>query len=190
MNAASIARLVVPAGTAAACVVATEPFEDPALEARRFARCAHLPAATQLAQIVALVRDGVCAELRGQTVVLRVIAAGVRHHAAVMSIGPAGALPVPAHLLQTVPSVLRATGPGDEKLLLLLQAEARQRPIFHGTTPAGTTYSGFAAADPDGILAAVAASLPQGTMPSALAAVFADEPIEIPPGLLIALAAE
>lgn len=185
MNAAPIARLCVPAGTAAACVVSAEPLDDPALEARRFARFADLAPAEQAGRIVALVRDGVYTELPGQVLVLRVIAGGVRHHAAVVALSStatgAGAE------ASTTPVTLLALKDRREQLLEALQAEARQRPIFHGTTPEGVTYSGFAAADPTGVLGALHGGLPQDAPEATVAAVFADASIAIPAGLLVAL---
>jgi hypothetical protein len=184
MNAAPIARLCVPAGTAAACVVAAAPLDDDALERRRFAGFADLAPSEQAARILALAREGVYTELRGQVLVLRVIAGGVRHHAAVVCIAPVAAPDAP---VVTVPTAVLAREAARAALLEALTAEARQRPIFHGTTAEGVTYSGFAAAEPAHILDALSGGLPEAAPGSALAAVFADAIAAIPAGLLVAL---
>jgi hypothetical protein len=185
MNAAPIARLCVPAGTAAACVVSAEPLDDPALEARRFARFADLAPTEQAARIEALARDGVYTELPGQLLVLRVIAGGVRHHAAVVALSRTATSD--RHETSARPIALLALEARREQLLEALQAETRQRPVFHGTTAEGVTYSGFAAADPAEILVALHDGLPQDAPDAAIATVFADATVAIPEGLLVAL---
>lgn len=189
MSAAPVPRLCVPTGTAAACVVATEPLTEPALEARRFGAVAAASATTRLAWVQGLVRTGVCVELPGAVFVLRITAGGERHHAAVVATdgGPGPS----AGALLAEPSICAASPGADcDALREALLAEARQRPVFHGTAADGTTYSGFLAADPASVLRAVDAATPQGLPRAALAAVFADPVQPVPAGLLVALGPE
>lgn len=189
MSVAPIPRLCVPAGTAAACVVASEPLPEPALEARRYRAIAPLPDAERLLRLKSLVRDGVRVELAQAVLVLRISTEGSRHHAAIVSIDPDRGMPGGG---LTAEPFACAASPGDacESLRTALAAEARQRPVFHGTTAEGITYSGFLAAEPQVLLEAVAAALPQQVPASVLAAVFPDAVHAVPPGLLIALGPE
>ena len=76
----------------------------------------------------------------------------------------------------------------DEHFRLLLEAESRQRPHFHGTTRSGTTYSGFIAAEPTAILDILNAGAPRATGRE-LCAVFAGEPWRLPRAIAVPLPA-
>ncbi len=190
-------RLAVPAGTAAATVIAPSASADAASEARRFARLAQLDDLRFRAEFEELVVSGVYVMLAQRVLVLRISRAGIRAHAAIVRLETSdGVAPARAGLTAT-PSIHALTDNGDDecpaaRLRRLLDAETKQRPVFHALTAEGTTYSAFDAAQAAAILGVIAQAfadgLAQSTPSSALAAVFVGEPREIPAGLFVAVA--
>lgn len=69
----------------------------------------------------------------------------------------------------------------------MLEAETKQRPIFHGMTADGITYSGFEAKESAAILAAASAALPANAPAAPVALLFAGPAIEVPKGLVVAV---
>ncbi len=193
MQVTPIARLCVPAGTAAAAVIALTANADAAIEARRFARLAQLDDVRFRAEFEELMVNGVYVMLAQRVLVLRISHGGVRTHAAIVCLrGGSGVAPARAGLAAT-PSIEAIPDNGDEEcagaqLRRLLESETKQRPIFHAITAEGTTYSAFDGAHAAAILEVLAQGLAQSTPSSALAAVFVGEPQPIPTGLFVAVA--
>lgn len=191
MQFAPIARLAVPTGTAAAAVVMREPTGDPTTEGRRFAAIAALDDEGFRGNFEELIVSGVYTVLSDRILVLRITGGGTRAFAAAVCItGNAPPAPTRAGL---APHTATLGTPSDSDataaLRALLEAETKQRPIFHGMTAEGITYSGFEAQSPAPILAQLAQALPAGT-PTASAAValaFAGDAIEVPAGLVVSV---
>jgi hypothetical protein len=192
MSATPIAHLVVPTGTAAATVVAQEPSPDPAIESRRFARLEALEPVAFRAQLEELIVQGVYTALHGRLLILRVIGGGRRTFGVVVSLGDAAwrdTTAIPRSGLFTRPTVVefpeehaRAIGVSE-----LVEAEARQRPMFHGVTSDGTTYSGFVVQHPTTLLEALSQLSIGEIAPAPLAVLSLGSSIEVPPGLLVAM---
>lgn len=184
MPAAAIARLAVPTGTAAAVVVMREPTGDPTMDARRFAALTALDDARYRAAFEELIVAGVYTVLAERLLVLRVSAHGVKSYAVAVAIQGSPARCTSRSGLCAHSAEIAAASDADE-LRALLEAETKQRPVFHGMTAEGTTYSGFEAKDSAAILAAANTALPS-TAPSAeVALLFAGQAIEVPAGLVI-----
>lgn len=183
MMVAPIARLAVPTGTAAAVVVMREPTGDASLEARRFRVLESLDDARFRAAFEELIVSGVYTVLSEKVLVLRISDHGVKSFAAAIALGgseggDAGRAGLFAH------SAELAAADG-ATLQALLEAETKQRPVFHGMTAEGVTYSGFEAKEASAILAAASAALPSGARTAAVALLFAGTAIEVPKGLLV-----
>jgi hypothetical protein len=196
MKCVACERLAVPAGTAAAAVVAAAPSEDPVREARRFARLEALDDAGFRAAFEELVVSGVYAVLERTVLVVRVSAAGERRLAAVLAIsGEDGAPPGGAggarSGLEVAALALAADGDDAQRGAYrdALEEETRARPVFHGTCADGTTYSGFAAESGERILALASARLPLEARPAAIAVLAASAPLPLPRGLAVRLGA-
>ena len=183
------ARLIERADASAAESVDTGDTGDADIDGRRFAALEALPDADFRGSFEELVVAGVYAVLSDRVLVLRVNRAGVRSFAAAVAIPGTAAAPR-AGLV----SAVRGFGappdsPAAVALRALLEAEARQRPVFHGTTTDGVTYSGFDAQAPAAIIRAAAAIVPDGAPACHAALVFAGEPVELPRGLVVGLLA-
>lgn len=183
-------HLAVPTGTAAATVIAREPLADPAIDARRFARLSALPDIAFRANFEELIVSGVYTVLHNRVLVLRVIRGSQRWFAVVGEDprGPAPSIPRSGlrceHAIAVVPGDV-ATESG---LQGLVESEARQRPIFHGVTPDGMTYSGFSVVHSEPLLRALNESV--RTSPSIVGGitVFAlGAGLELPAGLVVGL---
>jgi len=182
-----IERLAVPTGTAAATVIATEPSTDPVCEARRFARIAALCDIEFRAQFEELVVSGVYTVLHGRLLVMRIVGAGVRNLAFVAR--SQGADP-PLALrdgLDTLPIMVevpteRAQAEGLWELAL---SESRQRPVFHGVTGSGITYSGFGVLHTEAVLAALSRVEELAPTRRGLVVFSLGGPLELPAGLLV-----
>jgi hypothetical protein len=205
MKFAAPRTLVVPAGTAVAIVVSRESHADPTLEMRRWERIAALDTSAQREALELLVASGVFTVLHDAVLVVRIVREGSRALAAIVAgpahasqsggqarPTPAGCTPEPASVGQAVSIALHDHAPDFSEALV---AATRTRPIFHGTTSDGTTYSGFIAEEAASILdtlsAAVAAdpklceTLPHGDSP--LLAAFSGTLAALPPGLATAI---
>lgn len=184
MPAAAIARLAVPTGTAAAVVVMREPTGDPTMDARRFAALAALDDARYRAAFEELIVAGVYTVLAERLLVLRVSAHGVKSYAVAVAISGNPVQRTARAGLCTHSAEITAASANDE-LRALLEAETKQRPVFHGMTAEGTTYSGFEAKESAAILAAANAALSPAAAGADVALLFAGHAIEVPPGLVI-----
>lgn len=184
MKVAPIARLAVPTGTAAAVVVMREPTGDPSLETRRFCVLESLDDARFRAAFEELIVSGVYAVLSEKVLVLRVSDHGVKSFAAAIALGESGGNGGRAGLFVHSAEL---TAMGGEALQALLEAETKQRPVFHGMTAEGVTYSGFEAKEASAILAASSAALPSSASAAAVALLFAGTAIEVPKGLFVAV---
>ena len=186
MKVAPIARFAVPTGTAAAVVVMREPTGDPVLDARRFAALETLDNARFRAAFEELIVAGVYTVLAERVLVLRVSAHGAKSFAAAVCIGGTAADPADrAGLGVHCPEI--SAGTHADELRSLLEAETKQRPVFHGMTAEGITYSGFEAKESQAILVAAAAALPASTPAAPVALLFAGPAIEVPKGLVVAV---
>ncbi|MEY4117397.1 MAG: hypothetical protein RLZZ116_725 [Planctomycetota bacterium] len=185
MKVAPIARLAVPTGTAAAVVVMREPTGDPSLDARRFSALESLDDARFRATFEELIVSGVYTVLSERVLVLRVSDHGVKSFAAVVALSGGGQGDVGRAGLFVHGSGLTAAG--GEALQALLEAETKQRPVFHGMTAEGVTYSGFEAKEASAILAAANAALPSTAVATSVALLFAGAAIEVPRGLFVAV---
>jgi hypothetical protein len=147
--------LIVPAGTAAATVVAQGDIADPALRDRQWTQIALLPSAERSRAIEAMLAAGILLRRHDTVLVLRIIREGQRYLAAVVaplrSAAP-HAEPSAEHSSWTpLESVVALDGALPE-YTAALEAAARVRPLFHGTADDGCTYTGFAAEEPEVIL--------------------------------------
>lgn len=187
-----IAHLVVPTGTSAATVVAREPSADPAIEARRFARLVALEPISFRAQIEELIVQGVYTVVHGRVLVLRVIGGGTRTFAIVAAVSdPSGSrmTPTPRSGLFITPSIIElpADRARESGLTAIVEAEARQRPLFHGVTADGTTYSGFVVQQSAATLELLAQIASAESPQTPLAVLVLGNRVEVPPGLLVAM---
>lgn len=189
MPLAPIARFAVPTGTAAATVVLPEPTGDADIDARRFAALEALPDAEFRGHFEELIVAGVYTVLRDRVLVLRVNQNGVRSFAAAVAIPGKTAAPRAGLAAAVTCFGAPADSPAAAALRSLLEAEARQRPVFHGMTAGGTTYSGFEAQATADIVQAAAAIVPPGAPACHAALVFAGDAIELPRGLVVGLLA-
>jgi hypothetical protein len=189
MMPAPVEHLVVPTGTAAATVVATVPSEDPGIESRRFARIQALGSPAFRAHFEELIVQGVYTVLHGRLLVLRVIGGGVRSLALVCALPGDDSAKADRSGLWTVPSITGLPIDRAEELGLkeLIEAEARQRPVFHGVTGEGTTYSGFIVQQQRAMLEALASLALEGCRPAKLCVLTLGEPMQLPAGLLVAM---
>lgn len=179
--------LAVPIGTAAATVVGTSPLDDPTAERRRFLAFVTLGEEEFVRRMRELVDLGVYGRFESCVMVLRISAGGTRALAAVVSVdesassGPAPRVPQPlgTSAAEDTAEVFRA----------ILEGETRQRPVFHATTPDGSTLSGFLAERPMEILEVLGQSstarAPDPT--SSLLVVFAGAAQPVPAGLFVSL---
>ena len=186
---APVEHLVVPTGTAAATVVATMPSDDPGIESRRFARIQALGSPAFRAHFEELIVQGVYTVLHGRLLVLRVIGGGVRSLGLVCALPGGESIPGDRSGLFTAPSIVGLPVDRAEETGLkeLIEAEARQRPVFHGVTGEGTTYSGFVVQQHRPMLEALASLVLEGCGPAKLCVLTLGEPIQVPPGLLVAM---
>jgi hypothetical protein len=198
MDIAPVARFAVPAGTAAAIVVAREATGDETTDSRRFAAIASLDDARFRGSFEELIVAGVYTVLSERVLVLRVSAGGVRTFAALVAIAGATPVPTPSRAgldIELQPLALAPDAAGTAAFRALLESEAKQRPVFHGTTAEGTTYSGFEAQATAEILTAIRGTILGATAPkthptprpSPLSLIFAGAAIDIPPGLIVGL---
>jgi len=186
MQVAPIARFAVPTGTAAAVVVMREPTGDPVLDSRRFAALDALDDAHFRASFEELIVAGVYTVLADKVLVLRVSAHGVKSFGAALAIPGSPGKQCERAGLSTHSAQISAADYGAE-LHALLEAETKQRPVFHGMTAEGVTYSGFEAKETSAILAAAAAALPADAAAAPVALLFVGPAIEIPRGLVVAI---
>jgi len=182
-----VARLAVPTGTAAATVIAREPSEDPTCEARRFARIAALADTDFRAQFEELVVSGVYTVLHERLLAMRIVGAGVRNLAFVARSEGAGAPHALRDGLDTQPIMVeipmeRAQADGLWELAL---SESRQRPIFHGVTGDGVTYSGFGVLHTEAVLAALSRVEDLAPAGRGIVVFSLGGPLELPAGLLV-----
>jgi len=199
MHLAPIARFAVPTGTAAATVVLAEPTGDPDIDSRRFAALESLPDPDYRGAFEELIVAGVYAVLADRVLALRVNRSGARSFAALVAIRGAvggeihgenhGEIRRPRAGLASVAAAFGADPNSSkaQRLRELLEHEARQRPVFHGMTADGVTYSGFEAQATADILAAAAAIVPASAAPCHVAFVYAGEPLDLPRGLAVGL---
>lgn len=188
MRVSAVAHLAVPTGTAAATVIAREPFEDAAIEARRFARLEALSDVAFRANFEELIVSGVYTVLHGRLLVLRVIGGGTRRFALVARVdGTAAGYPRAGLDVRPRVAQLAVDSAAESGLQALVEGESRQRPVFHGVTPDGVTYSGFAVVHTDSILAALAATLPAAALLPGLTAFVLGESFDFPAGLAVGL---
>ena len=182
-----IARLAVPTGTAAATVIAPEPSHDPVCEARRFARIAALADTDFRAQFEELVVSGVYTVLHERLLAMRIVGAGVRNLAFVARSEGADAPHTLRDGLDTRPIMVevpteRAQAEGLWELAL---SESRQRPIFHGVTSDGVTYSGFGVLHPETVLTALSRVADLAPARRGVVVFSLGGPLELPAGLLV-----
>jgi hypothetical protein len=196
MTVSAVAHLAVPTGTAAATVVAREPFADAAIESRRFARLEALTDIAFRANFEELIVSGVYTVLHGRLLVLRVIGGGTRRFAVVASVAGAVNTTAVRAGLDAHPQVIgiAAEKAAETDLQALVETESRQRPVFHGMTPDGVTYSGFAVLQAEALLQALRETLRAsvgasgGTGGTGGLTVFViGEPLDLPPGLAVGL---
>jgi hypothetical protein len=183
----AIERLAVPTGTAAATVIAGEPATDPVCEARRFARIAALPDTEFRAQFEELVVAGVYTVLHGRLLAMRIVGAGVRNLAFVVRTNGPEASPELRDGLDTRPIMVEvpAERAQAEGLWELALSESRQRPIFHGVTGDGITYSGFGVLHTEAVLDALARVADLAPAQRGIAVLSLGGPLELPAGLLV-----
>lgn len=190
MTITAVSHLAVPTGTAAATVIAGEPFADPAIESRRFARLAAASDIAFRAQFEELIVSGVYTVLHNRVLVLRVIHGGSRSFAVVGENAAAPPPPYPRAGLQTTPqyAVITDESAGESGLRGLVESEARQRPVFHGVTPDGMTYSGFTAVHTEPLLQALNRSA-RGccTCHGGITVFTLGTGSELPPGLVVGI---
>lgn len=190
LHVTAVKHLAVPTGTAAATVIAREPSLDPAIESRRFRRIEALPDIAFRANFEELIVSGVYTVIHNRALVLRVIGGGTRRFAVVASELGDGPAFYPRVGLDTTPrAVAIATAAADESgLQALVETESRQRPVFHGVTPEGVTYSGFAALHSEALLQTLNAVWQQTERPQQSITVFGiGGEIALPAGLLVGL---
>jgi hypothetical protein len=190
MHVTAVRHLAVPTGTAAATVIAREPSADPAGESRRFLRLESLPDIAFRAHFEELIVSGVYTVLHSRLLVLRVIGGGTRRFAVVASESPDDLVVYPRAGLESRPRVAEVAAAAAEEsgLQALVESEARQRPIFHGLTPDGVTYSGFAVMQSDALLKALNAIPRRPARPRQGITVFSiGEEIALPAGLVVGL---
>lgn len=190
MHVTAVRHLAVPTGTAAATVIAREPSLDPAIEARRFLRLEALPDIAFRAHFEELIVSGVYTVMHNRVLVLRVIGGGTRRFAIVASESGDDAAVYPRAGLDTRPRpvAIVAAAADQSGLQALVESEARQRPVFHGVTPEGVTYSGFAALHSEALLQTLSSIRRSAERTSQSVTVFGiGEEIAPPAGLLVAL---
>jgi len=191
MKAVPVARFAVPTGTAAATVVMLESTGDETTDARRFCALSALGDEAFRGAFEELIVEGIYTVLAHRVLVLRVSRNGTRTYGAVVAID-GGGVPSPARAGLIARPTLLTTDTSAERsaeFRALLEAEAKQRPVFHGMTPEGTTYSGFEAQAGAAILAAIASLVPADAPASSIAVVFAGDAVALPDGLIVGLLA-
>jgi hypothetical protein len=190
MHVTAVRHLAVPTGTAAATVIAHEPSPDPAIESRRFLRIEALPDIAFRAHFEELIVSGVYTVMHNRVLVLRVIGGGTRRFAVVASESGDETAVYPRAGLDARPrSVAISVAAADESgLQALVETESRQRPVFHGVTPEGVTYSGFAALHSEPLLQTLSALRGAAERTAQTVTVFAiGDGISLPAGLLVGL---
>ena len=193
MSIAPVARFAVPAGTAAAIVVAREPTGDEFSDSRRFGAIAGLDDARFRGSFEELVVAGVYTVLADRVLVLRISRSGVRSLAALVRLDAAGSAPNPRAGLDVDVATYGAPADASQDEVLhevpmlraLLESETKQRPVFHGMTADGITYSGFEAQATASILDAARPLIPPHAPSAALCLVFAGPAVEVPEGLIV-----
>lgn len=190
MKFASVPHLAVPIGTAAATVVAVAPHADPIAEGRRFGTFAPLDEVAFSARLEELVRIGVYGRFDGSVMVLRMTLHGTRAYGAVIAgrpdPGPGRRATVRAPVLLGVPADSEGVAP----LRQLLEAESRQRPVFHATTADGATLTGFLSEQPQAILEILGHCGLDDAPETPLAVVFAGDAQAVPDGLFVGLSSD
>lgn len=189
MKAVPVARFAVPTGTAAATVVMRESTGDDATDARRFGALSALGDEAFRGAFEELIVEGIYTVLAQRVLVLRVSRNGTRAYGAVVAIDGAGTEPPARAGLASHPTLIATdtSAPSAADFRALLEAEAKQRPVFHGMTPEGITYSGFEAQSGAAILGAIAALAPANAPTASIAVVFAGDTVELPDGLVVGL---
>ncbi len=176
--------LIIPAGTAAATVIAQSATTDPAILERRWSQIASRSIFEQSHEIERWCASGVFIRRDHSVLVLRILRDGQRHYAAI-----AVALPEPAGTQAETQAETQAQTPAQTpaqssrtptvppltytplthvvaldhafpEYTEVLEASARVRPLFHGSADDGCTYSGFAAEEPELILGLLTAAHP------------------------------
>ena len=184
MQVAPIARFAVPTGTAAAVVVMRDPTGDPVLDGRRFVALEALDDQGFRAAFEELIVAGVYTVLTDRLLVLRVSSHGSKVYAVACALLGEKAIPAQRAGLTVHAATVEPLQQRDD-LESLLEAEAKQRPVFHGMTAEGVTYTGFEARETSSILAAASTSLPTNVAPAAVAFLFAGKAVELPDGLVV-----
>lgn len=187
MSIAPVARFAVPAGTAAAVVVAREPTGDEVSDSRRFSAIARLDDAHFRGSFEELVVAGVYTVLADRVLVLRISRSGTRSLAALVRLDAGGSTPDSRAGLDVEVATYGAAAdaPQAEVLRALLESETKQRPVFHGMTAEGTTFSGFEAQATASILDASLQLIPSHAPSAALCLAFAGPTVEVPAGLIV-----
>ena len=152
MNLAPVARFAVPAGTAAAIVVAREATGDELTDSRRFAAIAALDDAHFRGSFEELVVAGVYTVLAERVLVLRISQSGIRSLAALARLDGEGTIPAPRAGLDVTVAAHGANG---------FEAQAAE-PILEaclGLIPAGApsaalclAFAGPSVNVPDGLI--------------------------------------
>jgi len=189
MKAVAVARFAVPTGTAAATVVMREPTGDPTTDARRFSVLAALGDEAFRGAFEELIVEGIFTVLAQRVLVLRVSRNGTRAFGAVIAIDGADAPPPARAGLSPHPTPIASDTSAEPTAAFraLLEAETKQRPVFHGMTPEGITYSGFEAQAGAAILDAAAPLIPATARAASLAVLFAGDAVDLPDGLVVGL---
>jgi hypothetical protein len=85
-------------------------------------------------------------------------------------------------------ATVAASAADESGLQALIEAESRQRPVFHGVTPEGVTYSGFAVIHSEALLQTLNSVWRSPERPTHSITVFGiGEEIALPAGLLVGL---
>lgn len=177
------------------------------METRRWERIAALEHSARREALELLVSSGVFTVLRNSVLVVRIVHDGTRAVGAIVtrerspgqmtltngaSIDPAVNSATHHALDRTAVIHLDERSPEYTEALL---AATRTRPIFHGTTADGTTYSGFVAEDAAVILETLSTAIAaEPALHNAglrldfpLLAAFSGRSVELPPGLATAI---
>jgi len=205
MKFVAASALIIPAGTAAATVIAQSATTDPAILERRWSQIASRSILEQSHEIERWCASGVFIRRDHSVLVLRILRDGQRHYAAI-----AVALPEPAETPAETPAQSSRTPtvppltytPLTHVVALdhafpeyteVLEASARVRPLFHGSADDGCTYSGFAAEEPELILGLLTAAHPAAAahigntacVVGGVTAYFSGSAVPIPAGLVL-----
>lgn len=162
-----ISHIALPTGTSAGSVVEPRAVANPTLEARRFGHLSALEPASRRDAFATLVRDGVFVIRRDTLILIRRSRAGERVLFAI--IAASGSDPSAATDGSGIDPALSfaAIESPSGALRAAVDAETKQRPIFHGVASDGTTYTGFECADPGAVLASLEAEAGLAVTPTA-----------------------